>query len=53
VQEYWLIDPEECTAEIYRRTSQGFEHAASLQPSDSLTSPLLPGFIVPLRKLVE
>ena len=53
VQEYWLIDPEKCTAEIYRREAQGFERTASLQSSDSLTSPLLSGFSVPLRKLVE
>ncbi len=53
VQEYWLIDPEQCTAEIYRREARGFERVASLQPSDSLTTPLLPGFSVPLRKLAE
>jgi Uma2 family endonuclease len=53
VQEYWLIDPEECTAEIYRREARGFERVASLRPSDALTTPLLPGFSVPLRKLVE
>jgi len=51
VLEYWLIDPDECTAEVYRREPQGFEHVASLQPADSLTSPLLPGFSVPLRGL--
>ena len=53
VQEYWLIDPEECTAEIYRREPQGFERVASLQPSDSLTTPLLPGFSVTLRELAR
>ncbi|HMD87313.1 MAG TPA: Uma2 family endonuclease [Terriglobia bacterium] len=53
VQEYWLIDPEECTAEIYRRKARGFARVASLQPSDSLTTPLLPGFSVLLHKLVE
>jgi Uma2 family endonuclease len=53
VQEYWLIDPEECTAEIYRREARGFERTATLKASDSLTTPLLPGFSVPLRKLAE
>jgi len=53
VQEYWLVDPEQCTAEIYRREARGFERVASLQPSDSLATPLLPGFSVPLRKLAE
>jgi Uma2 family endonuclease len=53
VLEYWLIDPEECTAEVYRREARGFERVASLQPSDSLTTPLLPGFSVLLSKLAE
>ncbi|MGA2984230.1 MAG: Uma2 family endonuclease [Terriglobia bacterium] len=53
VQEYWLIDPEECTAEVYRREARGFERVASLQPSDLLTTPLLPGFSVLLSKLAE
>jgi Uma2 family endonuclease len=52
VQEYWLIDPEACSAEIYRREARGFERVASLKSSDSLTTPLLPGFSVPLRELV-
>jgi Uma2 family endonuclease len=53
VQEYWLIDPEQCTAEIYRREASGFERVATLQPSDSLTTPLLPGFSVSLQELAE
>jgi len=53
VQEYWLIDPEECTAEVYRSEARGFERVASLQPSDLLTTPLLPGFSVLLSKLAE
>jgi len=53
VQEYWLIDPEACAAEIYRREAQGFERVVALQSSESLTTPLLPGFSVPLHELVE
>ena len=51
VQEYWLIDPEACTAEVYRRKGRGLARVASLQASDMLTTPLLPGFSVCLRKL--
>jgi Uma2 family endonuclease len=51
VGEYWLIDPDMCTAEIYRRGTQGFEQVATLQPSDCLITPLLPGFSVPLAQL--
>ncbi|MFB3920508.1 MAG: Uma2 family endonuclease [Terriglobia bacterium] len=53
VLEYWIVDPEACTAEIYRRSGGGFDLVEKLQPSDALTSPLLPGFGLELRKLVE
>ena len=53
VKEYWIIDPEECSAEVYRRSEEGLELAATLQADDSLTSPLFPIFSVPLRKLTE
>jgi Uma2 family endonuclease len=53
VLEYWLIDPEECFAEICRRGVAGFERAASLGPADLLATPLLPGFSVLLKKLAE
>ena len=53
VQEYWIIDPEQCSAEVYRRSREGFELAARLQATDSLTSPLFPDFSLPLRKLTE
>lgn len=53
VQEYWIIEPAECSAEVYRRQEEGFELAATLCSRDSLTSPLFAGLILPLRKLVE
>jgi Uma2 family endonuclease len=53
VQEYWIIDPDGPTAEIYRRQKEGFELAAKLEPVDSLTSTLFPGFDLALLKLVE
>jgi len=53
VQEYWIIDPEGPSAEIYRWAKKGLELAAQLHASDSLTSPLLPGFNLLLQRLVE
>jgi Uma2 family endonuclease len=53
VQEYWMIDPQGPSAEIYRREPSGFELAARLDRNDSLTSPLFPGFIFSLTRLVE
>jgi Uma2 family endonuclease len=53
VREYWVIDPEKPSAEIYRATEKGLELSENSNADDSLTSPLLPGFSVSLRKLVE
>ena len=53
VAEYWLIDPMRLSAEIYRLDSESFELALQLQAGDALTSPLFPGFTLPLRSLVE
>jgi len=53
VREYWLIDPIELWAEIYRLGSGTFELAPHLEAPGVLTSPLFPGFSLPLRKLVE
>src|ERR1700693_4346304 len=44
VDEYWIIDPEGPSAEIYRREKGGLEPAVKLDAKDSLTSPLFPGF---------
>jgi Uma2 family endonuclease len=53
VQEYWIIDPYGPSAEIYRRQERGFEPVKTLGARDSLTSPLFPGFSLPLMDLVE
>jgi Uma2 family endonuclease len=53
VEEYWIIDPDGPSATVYRRQAEGLELAAELGAADSLTSPLFPGFSLPLKKLVE
>ena len=53
VAEYWVIDPVAYSAEIYRLVSGGYELAAQLDSSQSLTSPLFPGFALPLIRLDE
>ena len=53
VEEYWMIDPAGPTAEIYRRSQSGLELAEKLSAADALTSPMLPGFSMPLRKLTD
>lgn len=53
VEEYWIIDPEGPSAEVYRRTKESLDLAKKLAVEDSITSPLFPGFNLPLKKLVE
>jgi len=53
VQEYWIIDPHGPSAEIYRRGEEGLTLVAKLSAEEALTSPILTGFSVPLRKLTE
>ncbi len=53
VEEYWIIDPDNCSAELYRRNQAGLDLAQNLKRTDALISPLLPSFSIPLVKLVE
>jgi Uma2 family endonuclease len=49
VEEYWLVDPENRSVEIHRRNRE----AENLRGKDELTSPVLPGFSVPVSALFE
>jgi Uma2 family endonuclease len=53
VAEYWVIDPLAYSVEIYRLVPGGYELTAQLDSSQSLTSPLFPGFTLPLSRLAE
>lgn len=53
VEEYWIIDPEGPSAEVYRRAKEGLDLAEKLAAKDSITSPLFPGFNLGLQKLIE
>jgi Uma2 family endonuclease len=44
VQEYWIVNWQLKTLEIYRRTDARLQIVATLVIGDTLTSPLLPGF---------
>ena len=55
VLEYWIFDPEQRTAQVYRRMDDRLRLFADLSAAakDVLTSPLLPGFSLPLTKVFE
>ena len=53
VREYWIVDPALDTIKVYRCEDAGFAVAAELdlERGDSLRTPLLPGFELPLAKI--
>lgn len=44
VQEYWIVNWQLREIEVYRRNNAALQKVATLLESDTLTSPLLPGF---------
>ncbi len=44
VREYWIVDPENHTVEVFRLDRQSLKKIATLTGEDELTTPLLPGF---------
>jgi Uma2 family endonuclease len=55
VRGYWIVDPELEGIKIYRLTDQGYIQAAELarEATDTLSTPLLPGFQAPLAEIFE
>jgi Uma2 family endonuclease len=51
VGEYWLVDWRARTVEVHRREQNELRLVATLGREESLTSPLLPGFALPLARL--
>jgi Uma2 family endonuclease len=51
VNEYWIVDWRLRQIEVYRRLKLELRLVATLLEEDTLESPLLPGFALPLRKL--
>lgn len=53
VKEYWIVDWMVRHVEIYRRRGRGLKLVATLHASDTLTSPMLPGFNCKVREIFE
>ncbi|MBD2328445.1 MAG: hypothetical protein B0A82_18995 [Alkalinema sp. CACIAM 70d] len=51
VQEYWIVNWQLKTLEIYRRTNAQLQLVTTLLESDTLTSPLLPGFSTAIAQI--
>ena len=55
VTEYWIVDPEVDRIKVYRLLNEQYDRVAelNLESGDVLTTPLLPGLELPLRKIFE
>jgi Uma2 family endonuclease len=51
VEEYWIVDWQRRTIEVYRRTGETLKLARTLGGDDVLETPLLPGFGVLLPRI--
>lgn len=51
VHEYWIVDWQQRTVQIYRRHDAALQLAATLDSADTLSSPLLPEFACPVTSL--
>ncbi|NJP11534.1 MAG: Uma2 family endonuclease [Leptolyngbyaceae cyanobacterium RU_5_1] len=51
IQEYWIVNWQLKTLEIYRRTDAQLQLVATLLEGDTLTSPLLPSFSTAIAQI--
>ena len=51
VTEYWIVDPEQRAIEVYRLGRERYRLSQVFREAESLTSPLLPGFSLPLASV--
>jgi len=54
VSEYWIVDPETRSVELFRKRKEGgLILAATLQPTDELTSTVLADFRMPVQAMFD
>jgi Uma2 family endonuclease len=53
VHEYWIVNWQRQQIEIYRREQAALTLVATLYAQDTLTSPLLPGFVCTVSRLFD
>jgi Uma2 family endonuclease len=53
VAEYWIIDPAAQTIEVYRLSPEGLQLAQTFASDATVTTPLLPGFSVPVNSIFK
>ncbi len=53
VREYWIVSWQQKTVEVYRRQETRLQLVATLLLEDTLTSPLLPEFELPVARIFQ
>lgn len=53
VPECWIVDPDQRTIGVYRKSPAGYQLALTLTHDQKLSSPLLPGFELPLQDIFQ
>ncbi|HLW79212.1 MAG TPA: Uma2 family endonuclease [Terriglobia bacterium] len=53
IPEYWIVDPEKNTVEVYRLKERSYQPAQVLAEDEILSSPQLPGLALALRDMFE
>ena len=53
VPEYWMADGETPAIEVLRLSGDRYEPHAYFELADTLSSPLLPGFVLPVKQAFE
>jgi Uma2 family endonuclease len=53
VGEYWIVDPVAQVVEVYRLAAGGFQLAQTCAEDDTVETPLLPGFLLPVGSLFQ
>jgi len=51
VREYWIVDPEATTVEVFTLAEEGFQLVKAYKAGETLRSPLLEGLEVDLEKV--
>jgi len=53
VTEYWIVDPDTQSVEVYKLTARGYRWVKTYSNKETLLSPLLPGLEIPLKKIFQ
>jgi Uma2 family endonuclease len=51
VSEYWLVDPDRNSLDVFKRRGRGLRHAASFGRRESFETPMFPGLVIELKKV--